>query len=44
MPVLNENYYFVNGDWKKELIGDELKKHQEFINLEYYYQHSLKTH
>ncbi len=44
MPVLNENYYCVNNDWKKELAGDELTKYREFINLEYYYQHNLKAH
>lgn len=43
MPVMNEQYYFVNGEWQKELNGDALNKYQEFINLEYYYQHHLKT-
>ncbi len=43
LPVLNENYFLVNGEWKKTLSGAELTKYQEFINLEYYYQHNLKT-
>ena len=44
IPVMNDNYYFINNEWKKELKEDELNTFNEFINLEYYYAHNLWEH
>lgn len=44
MPVLNKQYYHINGEWKKELDEEEQKIYDTFINTEYYYSHNLWEH
>lgn len=42
MPVLNDYFYLVNGEWKKELNQQEQALYDSFVNTEYYYSHNLQ--
>ena len=40
MPVMNQAYYLMNGEWVKELNDEQKKIYDDYVNTEYYYSHN----
>ena len=42
ITVVNDNFYVVNGEIKRDLSDDEAKKLNEFQRMEYYWKSNYK--